>query len=257
VARRWAARGVPVLRLDLPAIGDSGGDQEAVQDPAARYAPETIEDIRATLDALEANGTGSRFALGGLCSGAYWSFRGALNDPRVIGVLMLNPAVFSWDPSVDKMRDLRAGLHSTSLWRRALRGEASLARAVALLRWSPRALAAIFRRSLARLRGRRGAGDELDQAFDSLRDSDTDVLLAFSQREPLHDELIREGRMGRLEHLSNVTLESLPGVYHGLREIPAQAAGHAALDRALAGLLERVEIDEAHRLADPRSAAGH
>jgi pimeloyl-ACP methyl ester carboxylesterase len=255
VARRWAARGVPVLRLDMPAIGDSDGDPRT-DDSAARYAGEQIEDVLAVLDALEASGIASRFVLGGLCSGAHWSFQGALRDPRVIAALMLNPAVLFWDPSIPKMRDLREGLHNTSLWRRALRREASLGRALTLLRWSPRALAATLRRMLTRLGAWRSTGDEVDRAFDSLRNADTRILLAFSNREPLHDELIREGRIGRLEQMPNVTLESLPGVYHGLREIAAQAAGHAALDRAMAGLLERFEKNETHRTADPRSAAG-
>ena len=57
--------------------------------------------------------------------------------------------------------------------------------------------------------------------------------------------------------MPNVTLETLPGVYHGLREIPAQAAGHAALDRAIADLLERDGIAETNHAAYPRSAAGH
>ncbi len=254
-ARRWGARGITVLRLDTAAIGDSDGDPRT-EDSAARYAWDQIADVRAALDALDASGIGTRFVLGGLCSGAHWSFQGALNDPRVIGALMLNPAILFWHPDIAKMRDLRAGLHSTSLWRRALHGEASLARALVVLRWSPKALATVLRRMLGRLTGHRGQGDQVDRAFHSLLDADKKIMIAFSNREPLHDELIREGRIPRLERMPNVTLESLPGVYHGLREIPAQAAGHAALDRAIAGLLERDEIDETHHAADPRSAAG-
>lgn len=255
VARRWAARGIVVLRIDLPALGDAEGDDVASRDPSARYAPETIADIRAILDDLQERGVASRFALGGLCSGAYWSLRAAVLDGRPSAILLLNPAVFSWDPDVANMRDLRAGLHSAALWRRALRGDASLRRALALVRWSPRALLAVHSRVSARVRARRRGGDELDLAFDALAERGTSVMLAFSEREPLHEEIRREGRLRRLERMPNVTLESLPGVYHGLRELPAQRAAHEALDRALARELDRIGAQEHGRAV--RVAAAH
>ncbi len=90
------------------------------------HAPETIDQVRNAIDALEARGLGPRFILSGLCSGAYWSFHGALADDRVTAALMLNGAALIWDPNLDKMRDLRAGLRDPWLWRRAARGQVSL-----------------------------------------------------------------------------------------------------------------------------------
>ena len=51
---------------------------------------------------------GRRFMLGGLCSGAYWSFHAALLDERVPAVLLLNPRALVWDAGLGPGRDLRA-----------------------------------------------------------------------------------------------------------------------------------------------------
>lgn len=239
VARRWAARGVPVARMDLAALGDSAGDAFTSRDLAALYGRGTIDQVRAILDALEARGAATRFVLGGLCSGAYWSFHGALQEERVVSALLLNPRAFFWDPSLDKMRELRASLHSGTPWRRAAHGDASLAQILALLQWSPKAPLMLARRAVSRRRMRRLGGDELDHAFDSLRDSDKTLTVAFSGEEPLHEELAREGRLKRLDRWPNFSLERLPGVHHSLREVSVQKATHQAIDQAMTRELAR------------------
>jgi pimeloyl-ACP methyl ester carboxylesterase len=232
-ARRWAARGVPVLRVDLEALGDADGDSLASRDPAARYAPKTIEQVQATLDALQERGVASRFVLCGLCSGAYWSFQGALRDERVSSIFLLNGAVFFWNPAISKLRDLRAGLHNVSLWRRILRGQASLSRVWAVAVWSPMALLTPLRRAAGRARARRRGGDQLDLALDSLRDSDQTVLLVFSEDEPLYDEMVRDGHVARRERWPNLKLRLIPGLDHTMREIHSQHAAHTEIDRAI------------------------
>ncbi|HEX7609099.1 MAG TPA: alpha/beta fold hydrolase, partial [Solirubrobacteraceae bacterium] len=82
IARRWAARGVPSLRIDLEAIGDSDGDSAPLVRVASLYVPEYVEQVHAALDMLEERGLGERFVLLGLCSGAYWSMHAALQDER-------------------------------------------------------------------------------------------------------------------------------------------------------------------------------
>lgn len=121
VARRWAARGVCTLRLDLEGIGDADGDGERFTDLAAQYDPRLIDQLCAAIDALEIRGLGRRFVLAGLCSGARWSFEAALRDERVVAAFVLNPQSFFWDPSLGTARVLRRGSRS-----KALRGEVPL-----------------------------------------------------------------------------------------------------------------------------------
>lgn len=238
-ARRWAARGVPTLRLDLEGLGDADGDAEAATELEGLLSLKRIEQISATLDALQRRGLGPHFVLVGLCSGSYWSFHAALRDQRVRAALMLNLGVIFWDPTVEPMRELRGATRDPALWRGALRGEIPRARIVSLMRWVPRAPLILLRRAATRRRVRRAGGDELDHALDRLRDSDKRLLMAFSGNEPLHRELDREGRLRRTDRWPNLELALLPGEYHTLRQLSAQQRAHEVLDRALERELRR------------------
>jgi dienelactone hydrolase len=236
-ARRWAAQGVPTLRLDLEGIGDADGDPSRFRELAELYVPERVDQVRAALDVLEARDMGSRFVLAGLCSGAHWSFHGALEDERVVAALMLNPRTLFWNPSQQVARDFRRGLFRRSSWRRALRGEVPLTLMLALALRAPFVLP---RRALTRWYTRRSGRDELDKALDRLLETDKQVHFFFSGDEPLHEEFKLEGRLGKFDRRPHVALEIIPGRVHTLRPLEAQLAAHRALDLALDYELKRV-----------------
>jgi pimeloyl-ACP methyl ester carboxylesterase len=238
LARRWAAQGVPALRLDVEGIGDADGDSERLTELAQLYVPGLVDQAIVALDELERRGLGQRFVCIGLCSGAYWSFHAALRDQRVAAALMLNPQALSWDASLEPIRKLRRALMHPSSWDRLLHGRVSRAQLRPVLRQAPRALSGSTRRRLQRLRARHENGDELDRAFDRLAETDKYLLMAFSDEEPLHYELAQEGRLERLERLENVELRALPGRDHTLRPAAAQRRAHEALDRGLARVLD-------------------
>jgi len=248
-ARRWAARGVSTLRLDLEGIGDADGDASRIGDLAKLYAPERVEQVRAALDVLEARGLGSRFVLVGLCSGAYWSFHGALEDSRVAAAFMLNPRALYWNRSLEVARDFRRGPLRRSSWHRALRREVSPARMLALAGRAPFVLP---RHALRRWYARRTGADELDQALEQLLDAGTRLHFFFSGNEPLYEELELEGRLDQFDHLPNVSLDMLPGRDHTLRPFEAQRAAHQALDRALDA--ELTDVGRQRRRAAPAAA---
>ena len=116
------------------------------------------------LDALVALGLPDRFLLMGLCSGAYWSFQAAQQDPRVEAVVMLNPRALVIDPFVETLRSAGnfRGLVQPSAWMRLISGRTPMAH-IAAVPGPPPAPSA----SARALAGRRKAkaevgGDELD-----------------------------------------------------------------------------------------------
>lgn len=232
-ARRWAARGVPTLRLDLEGIGDASGDGERFDDLAELYIDSLVEQVRAAIDVLQARDLGPDFVLCGLCSGAYWSFHGALEDERVVAALLLNPRALYWDPSIETARELRRGMLRTGSWRKALGGQVPAARLAEVAGKVPSAPLVLARRALSRSRARRTGTDALALAFDRLRDMHKPVLFLFSGDEPLLEELEHDGYLDRMGAWPNVELQSLPGEDHTLRPIAAQQDAHRALDSAI------------------------
>jgi pimeloyl-ACP methyl ester carboxylesterase len=235
-ARRWALLGVPTLRVDLEGIGDAGGELNPYSEDGFLYVPGLTAQAAGVVDASHDLGLGQRFVLGGLCSGAYWSFHVALDDPRVGAAYMLNPRALFWQESLQPARDFRRGLLHLSKWRK-LRLIPRW-RYVAFARWLLSAPARLTAGALSRARGQRRT-DPVEQALDRLRARDTQVMLLFSDDEPLYEELSDSGVVSRLHRWPNVMLERVPGYDHPLRPLVAQRRAHEALDRALSRELER------------------
>jgi alpha-beta hydrolase superfamily lysophospholipase len=220
LARRWAGLGVPTLRLDFAGIGDAEGNGRFA-DVASLYQPEFAGQISAALDVLQQELGAQRFVLTGLCSGGYWAFQGALDDPRVVASASINAGVLEWSPLL--LRDRRLQPLRASLRRHELGQLPDLTRVIA-----------------RRLRGKAArafGGDSLTKSFDRLRDRDTKVLLLFAELEPQLHELKRDGHLTALDRWPNMTVERLPGRDHTLRPRPMQEQAHAALDQMLTAVL--------------------
>jgi dienelactone hydrolase len=225
-ARRWAAAGVPTLRLDVEGLGDADGDPTPYAADAGLYVPALVPQVIAALDELERRGTGTRFVLGGLCAGAYWSLHAALEDPRVVAALMINPRALVWDSSLLPARDLRKLLSSDVTWAK-IREQASGPRVRALARY----VLTTPTRSVAR--HARAAAEDDHAVVDRLGRSDKRALFVFAENEPLQDELASSGELARLERMPNVTIEYLRVRDHTLRPCRMQREAHELLDRAL------------------------
>jgi hypothetical protein len=224
-ARRWAQRGVPSLRLDLPGIGEAEGAPDPIGDDARFYVPELTAQVPPVLDMLAERGLPPRFLLTGLCSGSYWALHTADGDPRVASAVLLNPRLLFWDPDAGGRRELRRALSvvTPTGFRRLLRAERPLARFVAMLRWL---VTRPFRRA-------EPEQSDLEAVVGRLQARGQALELAFSGEEPLHDELRRAGDDRHL------TIHELPFRSHTLKPIAAQRAAHALLDTAIQRTLDQ------------------
>ncbi|MFI5360991.1 MAG: serine aminopeptidase domain-containing protein [Elusimicrobiota bacterium] len=109
IARRLAGEGLLALRFDLGGIGDSGQDRADLP-----LKERTALEIKAAVDLLAARGGLDGIILGGLCSGAEDSFRYAENDPRITGVVLMDP--FGYKTLGWRVRDLAIRIARRLLW---------------------------------------------------------------------------------------------------------------------------------------------
>lgn len=239
-ARRWAARGVPSLRLDVTGIGEADGATTPYADDGALYSPELVPDVIAALDELERRGVAERFVLGGLCAGAYWSLYAGLDDARVEAMVLLNPAALVWDPELGTSRELRRAATQWS-WEKVRKG-ITAERLRVLLAIGVSAV----RRAVGQVRASTGGPPSVDAQIDAtlerVRRTDKPLSIIFAAREPLAQELRRSGRMARLESWPNVTVQSIPVNDHTFRPVRIQTHVHAALDDALRRQLEQPPV---------------
>ncbi len=248
IARRWAASGVPTLRLDAAGIGDSDGDAAALTRVTEFYKQAYVEQARAALELLAERGLPERFVVLGLCAGCYWAANAALADDRVAAVIMLNPRTLvfdEWRHALRRTRHLRERMLRPSTWRKVLSGDIRLAKHLETGR-------TLIGRAASRPRRAHGpatsehkqgtASEQIAGLFDALRDRDQRALLLFTGEEVLHSELSRNGMLDQLaDRWPNIEL-ALRGTSvdtHTLTPLWLQRHVHTLLDRVLEDELER------------------
>jgi alpha-beta hydrolase superfamily lysophospholipase len=135
LARRWAALGFSVLRVDLSGIGDSpvpAGCRENLT-----YPRDGLDDVRAAMDFLAETTASQKFIVAGLCSGGDIAFQLGFKEPRVAGAIMMNPRTFlvndlAMVDSYERARWYQRSATRGASWRKLLRGEVDVARALKL-----------------------------------------------------------------------------------------------------------------------------
>jgi alpha-beta hydrolase superfamily lysophospholipase len=99
LCRHLAAHGRTAFTIDVGGLGDSARQPLRPEDPSLTtnergvvwvYRPELVDDVVEAVDEIERRGI-SRCVVVGLCSGANLALLTALRDPRVTGVVLINP----------------------------------------------------------------------------------------------------------------------------------------------------------------------
>ncbi len=128
LARTLASNGFRVLRFDRSGIGYSRATPKGQENEV--YAQAGISDVHAAMDFLQTYRSMTGFVLGGLCSGAYFSYHAAVLDPRAVGLVMMNPLTFQWHDG-DVLSDrIQKTIKSTDFYWRALTDGATWKRAL-------------------------------------------------------------------------------------------------------------------------------
>jgi len=224
LARRLAALGHPVLRLDLPGLGDSParpGEPDNVV-----YAPHVLEAVAVAVDWMRAHPRAEGCRLVGLCSGAYNAFKAAVAGLPVDGIVAINPLTFFWHGDegdgpdaehrmiADAVR-LRSAAAKPGAWRRVVSGEVPVADILSIVARRAGGSLVRARRSLARSVGR-PIGDDLEAELSAVARRGVPMHFVFASDEP-GLALLRFGggaTMRRLSARGALTIDDVPDADH-------------------------------------------
>lgn len=180
LARELAAVGLATLRVDLAGVGDSS------QRPGVSNQQSVAADFEEIRRVLESRLGRTPLVVGGLCAGADNAIRITLTDPRVVGMLLLDPVCFSEDgfnPAATMARYLNPGRYAAWIKRRFKAVSPSFRE-----RWAP--IDGLALRDIPTTEQVRGA-------LEAVRDRGGRVLSVFTQY-AFHNYYDRHGQLGRV-----------------------------------------------------------
>jgi hypothetical protein len=116
LARQLTRMGLATLRMDLSGLGDSDTPDEALP-----FEQQAVADLQAAMDHFQRICNIERFAIAGICSGAYSGLAAALADTRVTALWMLDGHAYPtartvWNRYTSQLRD--APLRTLESWAR-------------------------------------------------------------------------------------------------------------------------------------------
>jgi pimeloyl-ACP methyl ester carboxylesterase len=241
IARRLAAKGHAVLRMDVGSIGESGVVDGSEGDGNDGFPDGLLDDTRAGLERASAAAPGAKVWLLGLCSGAYAGFQDALHDARVGGLVLMNPvalrelakapgdgdgdtAAASALEKVDQLEQMQRYwqvMRSAESWKKLLSGKADVRHLAGVLRARLGARLAAAKESLEARLGRAPQG--LAGDFATLLARGVRVNLVFSEGDPGHALVLGElgARLGELTG-KGLRVEVFAGADHNFHELASR-----------------------------------
>lgn len=229
-ARRWAARGIPSMRVDFHHVGESDGDQLA--SISSLHGDDLVKQLSLVMKSMESQLNCKRFIAIGLCSGAFAAFQSIIENPAIRGAILLNPRLFFWDPTIEPRRLAKrvgTGLTDASYWRRLARGEIQAAR-----------IKQVAHGALTRLRsggsiikpGQQIPAAALARAWSQVERFGSRVTLVFADGEPLFEEMANENQLPPANH-PLIRCIRVGKVGHTFRALWAQQTLHDVVDHEI------------------------
>jgi pimeloyl-ACP methyl ester carboxylesterase len=199
LARKLAARGALVLRLDLSGIGDSAprpGCEENVV-----YSDQAVRDVAAAVLWVRRQGA-REVAVVGLCSGAYHAFKAAVAGEQIDTVVPINPLTFFYTPGMpldfaafrvtEDVQRYQKSVRSAASWKKLLRGDVDLRRVARVVAERARAMAEHKARDVLR-QLRVPLRDDLGSEILALHRRGVAMRFIFAGSDPGHEMLLEQG----------------------------------------------------------------
>jgi pimeloyl-ACP methyl ester carboxylesterase len=223
LARKWAAHGIAVLRLDLSGIGDSAtrpGAQENIV-----YSTCAGDDLALALAFIRQQVGDIPVHAMGLCSGGYHSFKSAVAGTQFRTVVCINPLTFNWRegqslafPEYRVAQDVmryKTNAFRWESWKKLLTGGVNLLELTqVLLRRIVSATMNFLKDLLRRLRI--PLPDDLGTELAAIAKRDISLLFVFAMGEPGIDLLKSGGGslVQRLRARRKLSIELIDGADH-------------------------------------------
>jgi pimeloyl-ACP methyl ester carboxylesterase len=148
IARKLAAHGALVLRVDLSGIGDSAPRSGCAENIV--YSEQAVRDVAAAVAWVRRQGAPT-VAVVGLCSGAYHAFKAAVAGESIDTVVPINPLTFFYKPGMpldfaafrvtEAAQRYQKSMRSAKSWKKLLRGNVNLVRVARIVMERGRAMA--------------------------------------------------------------------------------------------------------------------
>lgn len=265
VARRLAAQGLTVLRLDLAGLGDS--PPQSGEAANVVYGAQALQEAKAALRYLKVVSGGAPCEVMGLCSGACHALQVALQaddddeaGQLVAGIVAINPlrfqgasgAVLQADLSahrvVGEVARYRGLLASKGLWRRMLSGQVDLRPPLRVLGRRVLHKAVVAAGALVRALGWPRA-DDLGVALRRLARAGTRLDFVFAEGEPGRALLFEQGgrAVAQLQQAGALHLTLCAGADHTFTRRAAREHLLAVLAARLADSERQAHRDNAAR----------
>jgi len=205
LARQLAEQGIAAMRFDYRGMGDSEGE--------ARTFETVGDDIRAAINAFMDHVPGiRRVVIWGLCDAASSALYYAHTDPRVGGLVLLNPWVHT-EAGAARSR-LRyyylARLMQRSFWTKLLSGKVKMGQSVGDLKKSAQSVAnAASPNTNVHTDPRHGSPGYINRMFNGLQQFQGEILLILSGNDLVAQEFIaltrKDKRWGKLCQSTRIT----------------------------------------------------
>ncbi|MBO0768521.1 MAG: hypothetical protein J2O48_07530 [Solirubrobacterales bacterium] len=248
LARRWAAAGVPVVRLDREQVGDGEGpDDHGLQEGAQKaydlVNTQRVNEVVNVVSELRSRGVSDSFVMFGHCSGAYLAFHAGLTAPEVVAAFGVNQASFVHDEGLFQERqleDLMARVREGGIIRKLRNGHIGMAQVRQVRDAVAHRIRLIGAESSESKQVTEGAA-----ALDKLHQRGVKVLMLLTTNEKLYSQVFTDEFQQQVSRWPNLSLEELPSDDHMVASLRMQGVVRDRLEQGL----RKVLADHGHELA--------